>query len=553
VDVKLPNGEVKSYPRLRLRGAYLEIRLQDPARVTAGNPQGWYWTSTSPERGRPGLPAGEEAAAEQARERAQGLIDTKRALGVVDAPRALTVKQFFDAWTDEVEAKGIATRDELRKRRQRVRDYMQAFVSMDLERVDYPVVSDWNAGLRARIKAGDMAPLQGIQIVQLARSIFRRAVKVGRLRVNPFDLLEPHEKIKRRDKGNWREGASFEVAEMEQLISDPRIEFCDQVNWAFCFFLACRPGEMERIQWSAYTAAYDPLPRMIVYRRKVDLYVPCAVHPTLAAMLAEWWLSGWQRKMGRAPTPDDYIFPMFPSRVGRPNKSVNGLRRNGYTWRRLNAVYRAVGLRRRRPYDFRRTLITLAVDEFDASESIIKAMTHPKAPGSDKDAFDLYRTKNYKVLCREILKVQIHRKPAARGEVRTLPAAANAGTVGTIVVQAPESSIITGGSTRFDRIHTIRQVAGNARKSPEVPVGIRPQSEGLPAGGPDVEVEPGAAGPGPCTTVPRPGSTAVCADRDVRDLLEGAEALLDQAGDEAARLQALSLIRKALETLRGGS
>src|SRR3954453_16187168 len=33
-------------------------------------------------------------------------------------------------------------------------------------------------------------------------------------------------------------------------------------------------------------------------------------HPTLAAILAEWKLSGWAAMMGRQPTPDDLIAPM---------------------------------------------------------------------------------------------------------------------------------------------------------------------------------------------------------------------------------------------------
>jgi hypothetical protein len=37
------------------------------------------------------------------------------------------------------------------------------------------------------------------------------------------------------------------------------------------------------------------------------------VHPTLAAMLAEWKLSGWTAMMGRAPEPDDLIIPMPPT------------------------------------------------------------------------------------------------------------------------------------------------------------------------------------------------------------------------------------------------
>jgi hypothetical protein len=44
------------------------------------------------------------------------------------------------------------------------------------------------------------------------------------------------------------------------------------------------------------------------------------VHPTLAAMLAEWKLGGWPELIGRAPGPDDLIVRyrrMRPSGAGR--------------------------------------------------------------------------------------------------------------------------------------------------------------------------------------------------------------------------------------------
>ncbi len=37
------------------------------------------------------------------------------------------------------------------------------------------------------------------------------------------------------------------------------------------------------------------------------LHVP--IHPVLQGMLERWWDEGWARYMGRAPQPDDLIFP----------------------------------------------------------------------------------------------------------------------------------------------------------------------------------------------------------------------------------------------------
>jgi hypothetical protein len=38
-------------------------------------------------------------------------------------------------------------------------------------------------------------------------------------------------------------------------------------------------------------------------------YMP--VHPTLAALLAKWKLKGWPEMIGRAPTPEDLVVPIW--------------------------------------------------------------------------------------------------------------------------------------------------------------------------------------------------------------------------------------------------
>ncbi len=50
-------------------------------------------------------------------------------------------------------------------------------------------------------------------------------------------------------------------------------------------------------------------------KTKVPRRMP--VHPTLAAMLAEWKLVGWEQMIGRAPTANDLLVPLPPEHAAR--------------------------------------------------------------------------------------------------------------------------------------------------------------------------------------------------------------------------------------------
>ena len=49
-------------------------------------------------------------------------------------------------------------------------------------------------------------------------------------------------------------------------------------------------------------------------RTKTGVVRHVPVHPVLAAMLAEWKLTGWPALMGRRPEPDDLILPTSAAR-----------------------------------------------------------------------------------------------------------------------------------------------------------------------------------------------------------------------------------------------
>jgi len=116
------------------------------------------------------------------------------------------------------------------------------------------------------------------------------------------------------------------------------------------------------------------------------------VHPTLAKVLAAWKLTGWRKRMSRAPRADDLIIP-----------TINGTPRD--VRKALEDFYEdseRLGLRRRRHYDSRRTFISLALDG-GASKDILQSITHPRPA----DSFDLYRTPAWQARCEAVLKLGV--------------------------------------------------------------------------------------------------------------------------------------------------
>jgi len=87
-------------------------------------------------------------------------------------------------------------------------------------------------------------------------------------------------------------------------------------------------GDLDRDpRWRHYDAAMEPLGKLTVAKAyntrkhnekgtKTNAVRHVPVHPTLAAMLAEWKLAGWAAMMGRAPEPDDLLVPLPPNDVG---------------------------------------------------------------------------------------------------------------------------------------------------------------------------------------------------------------------------------------------
>src|SRR5713101_666085 len=181
-----------------------------------------------------------------------------------------------------------------------------------------------------------------------------------------------------------------------------------------------RIGEAAALRWRAYDPSFNLLCRLLIassYNRKRKLEkavkterpreVP--VHPTLAKMLAPWKLGGWERLMGRQPTPDDLLIPSFERKHLLDPQVLE----------RFHQDLQALGFRPRRTHDARRTFVSLSLAD-GARRDILRWITH----GPEGDIVSLYTSLPWTALCEEVAKLNIALRA---GRVLELRKAANSG------------------------------------------------------------------------------------------------------------------------------
>src|SRR5204863_8107064 len=106
----------------------------------------------------------------------------------------------------------------------------------------------------------------------------------------------------------WRAAARYSRDELEILISDPRLPLDRRVFCALEGIAGLRLGEAAGLRFRHYDPSLKPLGRLLIAtsydtgRTKTKQPRRMPVHPALAAILAEWKLSGWPAMMGRQPT-----------------------------------------------------------------------------------------------------------------------------------------------------------------------------------------------------------------------------------------------------------
>jgi integrase len=332
--------------------------------------------------------------------------------------KALTTAAYLEAWLRRRETRQVAS---VRDDRVRLRTHAMPRIG-EIPLVDLRPhhVRDLLRELQQKPsrRGGTLAPRTVRHVYFLLRQALHDAVADETIAVNPA-MVSKSEVPQKRDKvPGWRSGAVFTRDEVEQLISDERIPEDRRVAYAIEFLTGARTGEVSALCWRHYDPKLGPLGRLAievayntrthtVKETKTERARQAPVHPTLAKVLATWKLSGWRRYFDRSPTPDDLI---VPARSG-------GHRNVAWALSLFHEDLEAVGLRKRRHYDSRRTFISLGLGD-GASKDLLRWVTH--TPG---DVFDGYTSPPWHSLCAEVAKLRIE----LREEGEVIPMKAESG------------------------------------------------------------------------------------------------------------------------------
>jgi integrase len=149
-----------------------------------------------------------------------------------------------------------------------------------------------------------------------------------------------------------------------------------------------RLGEGAGLRFRHYDSALQPLGALMIAtsynkgRTKTKQPRRMPVHSTLAAILAEWNLSGWPQMMGRQPTPDDLILPRPPDHANRRRKqwTPEGMRDKSYCYKRFRDDLALLAFRHRRGHDLRRTMISLTREDGARKDILELCTTTPGRP-----------------------------------------------------------------------------------------------------------------------------------------------------------------------------
>ena len=291
-----------------------------------------------------------------------------------------------------------------------------------------------------------LSPRTVLHAYRSLSTAFADAVLDGLLVANPCTLkTRKGELPKKRDRdARWRASAVYSRDEAETMISDERIPLDRRALYALMLLGGLRIGEAVGRRWVDYDARAEPLGRVLVASQadgakasretKTGDARAVPVVPALAALLAEWKLSGFPLYFGRHPQPDDPIVPTRHDKTGRSFRDATTMHKSC-----LDDMDRAE-LGRRVPaalHSQRATFLSL-LESDGANMAIARKATH----AAPSDVVAGYIRTSWADLCREVGRLNVHVRKGAR--VIALPLAqASSGessgpTVGHFENVAPE-------------------------------------------------------------------------------------------------------------------
>ncbi len=318
-----------------------------------------------------------------------------------------TFREYSSEWCATREAAGVKN---VKNEHQRLRDHAWPVIgSKPIDRVTRSDIKTIMARVADHVSAKTgrpLAPRSQLVIYRDLTAVFKEAIADQLIIASPCTLREKRGELppNKDQSPGWRSQAIFTREEAEMLMSDERIELRHRVLYALVFLGGMRVGEAIARKWGDIDTVAKPLARLRIESQhdgdelKTEDPREMPIHPTLARLLAEWKMEGYELACGRAPTAELHIVPNRPKRRDR-GLPVPG--KNAWEW--LQKDLAKLGLRRRRMHDTRRTFISLALAD-GADKYLLKFCTHGRPR---KDAFDDYATPPWSALCEQVAKLQL--------------------------------------------------------------------------------------------------------------------------------------------------
>jgi integrase len=261
-------------------------------------------------------------------------------------------------------------------------------------------------------------------VADVARRCLAEAVDRELLEVNPCAWRAKRDLPPKRDvRDDLREESGLTAAEVGALLASDAIPLFRRALYAGLALAGPRPSELVGRRVADLDETWTPLPLLRAptgwntkARRegptKTGAKKHLPIHPVWRALLREWLAEGWKQHVGRAPKPDDLLFPDS----GAP---VSGSNLNRWFKEDLERLGLPGG---RSLYALRASFISLA-ELGGATRDQIRLITHP----SPVQAFDFYTRLRivWPERCRVVLAIR-------------LADAADEGVTGRVTAAGPE-------------------------------------------------------------------------------------------------------------------
>lgn len=255
--------------------------------------------------------------------------------------------------------------------------------------------------IRRMIQDGELAPRTIINTYGALRTMFRDAVIDELIIASPCVLARGELPAKVDKDSEWRQLATYAVAEVHALICSPLIPVERRVQYAIKALAGLRHGEMAGLRWRHLNTTLEQLVIATSYdtgrtKTRVTRLVP--VHPALGRVLEAWRTQHWTLIYDRPPTPDDLIVPTRNMTTVDPTDAGRALKTDLYA---LGLRVDAGEYRDRGSHDLRAWFITTA-QEHGAHRDLLRIVTH-KAPA---DVVSGYTRATWSALCAEVGKLR---------------------------------------------------------------------------------------------------------------------------------------------------